>query len=106
METLKETTSILTKSYNKTASKRVKLTDLFIAFNLLLALIQYAYVKVAGNYPYNAFLSGLFCNLGTATLTGCLRMQVAAKTKTEERAYAEYLFCILILYLLVFNYLG
>ncbi|CAG9327137.1 unnamed protein product [Blepharisma stoltei] len=108
ISSLVESFGILKEKYTKETKKRTKLVDLFIGFNLVLATIQYIYMKVAGSFPFNAFLSAFFCSIGTAVLTVCLRMQVENKSagKSEEKAYVEYMFCCLILYLVSFNYLG
>lgn len=108
MDSLKEVARILESNYRKNTSSRTKLIDLFIVFNLLLAVIQYVYMKLAGDFPYNAYLAGFFCTLGTATLTSCLRMTIESKKtdKSEEKAFIEYMALCLLLYLVVFNYLG
>jgi oligosaccharyltransferase complex subunit epsilon len=108
MESVKEIAKILQANYLKNTSSRTKLIDLFILFNLVLTFVQYVYMKLAGNFPYNAFLAGFFCTLGTATLTSCLRMSVESKKaeKSEEKAFIEYMALCLLLYLVVFNYLG
>lgn len=108
MDSLKEVAKILESNYRKNTSSRTKLIDLFIVFNLILAVIQYAYMKIAGDFPYNAYLAGFFCTLGTATLTSCLRMTIESKKadKSEEKAFIEYMALCLLLYLVVFNYLG
>ena len=88
-------------------SKTFAFIDLFIVFNLSLALVQYVYMKVAGDFPYNAFLAGFFCTLGTATLSACLRMAIESKSeKSEEKAFIEYMALCLLLYLVSLNYLG
>ena len=108
MESVKEIVKILRANYSKSTSSRTKLIDLFISFNLVLSIVQYLYMKLAGNFPYNAFLAGFFCTLGTATLTSCLRMSIESKKseKSEEKAFIEYMALCLMLYLVVFNYLG
>ena len=108
MEVIKETYKVLYANYLKTTSQRTKLIDLFIAFNLALAVLQVVYMKVAGSFPYNAFLAGFFCTLGTATLSSCLRMSIESKKaeKSEEKAFIEYMVLCLLLYLVVLNYLG
>ena len=108
MKFIKETAGILSKNYSQKTSTRTMLIDLFIVYNVILTVIQLVYEKLISDYPFNSFLAGFFCTLGMATLTACLRTQVEYSTsnKTEERAYFEYLVCCLILYLVVFNYLG
>lgn len=94
--------------YQESTKPRTQLMDLFIVYCFLLSLIQFLYMKLAGSFPFNACLAGFFCSLGVATLTICLRTQITNKDvkKSEERVYIEYLFCCLILFLVVFNYLG
>lgn len=108
MEVIKETLRILSVQYEKSTSKRTRLIDCFIAFNLILAVLQYVYMKVAGNFPYNAFLAGFYCTLGTATLSSCLRMKIEGEKseKSDEKAFLEYMALCLLLYLVVLNYLG
>jgi oligosaccharyltransferase complex subunit epsilon len=108
MEVLRDTAQALYSNYQKSTSNRTKLIDLFIIFNLALAAIQYFYMKIAGNFPYNAFLAGFFCTLGTATLSSCLRMTIETKkaNTSEEKAFIEYMALCLLLYLVVLNYLG
>ena len=107
MEVVKETVKILRANYSKSTSKRTRLIDIFIAFNLFLTVLQYLYMKVAGDFPYNSFLAGFFCTLGTATLSSCLRMRIESnKEKSEEKAFLEYMGLCFLLYLVVLNYLG
>lgn len=107
MKFVNETKAILLKEYSKNTKTRTKLIDLFLVFNVVLSVIQLVYEKLVSDYPFNSFLAGFFCTTGIATLTACLRTQVEYQnTRTEERAYFEYLVCCLILYLVVFNYLG
>lgn len=108
MEVIKETVKILKVNYSKSTSKRTRLIDIFIAFNLILTALQYLYMKIAGDFPYNSFLAGFFCTLGTATLSSCLRMRIESKKseKSEEKAFLEYMALCLLLYLVVLNYLG
>ncbi|CAG9327738.1 unnamed protein product [Blepharisma stoltei] len=66
-------------------------------------------MKIAGSFPFNAFLSAFFCSIGTAVLAACLclRMQLENKSsgKTEEKVYVEYMLYCLILYLVSFLFI-
>jgi len=90
--------------YLKSTPVRAQLCDVYIAFCVLVAVLQYVYMKVAGDFPYNAFLAGFYCCIGVATLTVCLRVQLDSKRVQTE--YAEYLWCCLLIFLVSFNYLG
>ena len=105
---LTDIATTLWTQYKESTKPRTQLMDVLIAYTLFLSVLQFFYMKLAGSFPFNACLSGFFCSLGVATLTICLRTQVTNKDlkKSEEQVYIEYLFCCLILFLVVFNYLG
>jgi oligosaccharyltransferase complex subunit epsilon len=68
----------ITKIYDEYATqtpKKLQLADRLIVFCLILSALQFVYMKIAGNFPFNAFLAGFYCTLGTATFTICLRMK-------------------------------
>lgn len=94
--------------YRKETPARIQLLDLYIAFNLVLAALQFVYEKLSGSFPFNAFLSGFYCCVGTAALAIALRVHITDKEehKSEERVIGEWLVCNLLLFLTVFNYLG
>ena len=71
------------EAYNKSTPKKQKLIDGFIVFNIILSLIQLAYEKLVTDYPFNSFLAGFFCTMGTASLTACLRVQLGTSEKSE-----------------------
>ncbi|EEP76973.1 hypothetical protein UREG_01822 [Uncinocarpus reesii 1704] len=58
-------------------SQRTKLLDAFMAFLVLVGAVQFAYCVLAGNYPFNAFLSGFCAAVGQFVLTASLRMQTS-----------------------------
>jgi oligosaccharyltransferase complex subunit epsilon len=78
--------------------------DCYVVFCLVLAALQFTYMKVAGDFPYNSFLAGFFCSIGMATLTACLRLQL--ESKRAHSVYSEYMWCSFLLLLVSFNYLG
>jgi oligosaccharyltransferase complex subunit epsilon len=94
--------------YRSETSPRIQLLDLYIAFNLLLAALQFAYEKLSGSFPFNSFLAGFYCCVGAAALAVALRVHITDKDerKSEERIIGEWLICNLLLFLTVFNYLG
>ncbi|SPN96984.1 related to apoptotic cell death regulator DAD1 [Cephalotrichum gorgonifer] len=95
--------------YNKTTPQRTKLIDLFMVYLLVVAAIQLIYCVVVGDYPFNAFLSGFISAIGQFVLTASLRVQTNTTDKNEfptispERAFADYIFCSLILHFFVVN---
>lgn len=69
------------------------------------------YMLLVGSFPFNAFLSGFLCSVGILVFTVCLRMQTNPANKAEfefslERAYADYTFACLTLFLIVWNFIG
>ncbi|KAF2972249.1 hypothetical protein GQX73_g1225 [Xylaria multiplex] len=56
--------------YQKTTPQRTKLIDAFMTFLVIVGGLQFAYCILAGNYPFNAFLSGFSATVGQFVLTG------------------------------------
>ena len=94
--------------YKASTPVRIQLLDLYIAFNLILAVLQFVYEKLSGSFPFNAFLAGFFCCVGSAALAVALRVHITDKDehKSEERVIGEWVVCNLLLFLTAFNYLG
>lgn len=102
--------STFSTEYSKTPTK-LKAIDLFLVYAIFTALIQFAYMAMVGSFPFNAFLAGLFSCIGTAVLAVCLRMQANPDNKEfrdlpPERAFADWVLCSLVLYLVVMNFIG
>ncbi|KAJ0391848.1 hypothetical protein P43SY_006045 [Pythium insidiosum] len=96
--------------YQKTTPKKIKLIDGFLAYVLATGILQFIYCALVGNFPFNSFLSGFVCTVGVFVLAVSLRMQINPdnefRDRTEQRAFADYLFCNIILFLVVFNFMG
>eukprot|EP00271_Cylindrocystis_brebissonii_P014643 TRINITY_DN36081_c0_g1_i1.p1 TRINITY_DN36081_c0_g1~~TRINITY_DN36081_c0_g1_i1.p1 ORF type:complete len:114 (-),score=19.30 TRINITY_DN36081_c0_g1_i1:625-966(-) len=96
--------------YSKTPTK-LKAIDLFLVYSIATAVLQFLYMSLVGSFPFNAFLAGLLCCIGTSVLAVCLRMQANPDNKEfkdlpPERAFADYVLCSLVLYLVVINFIG
>ncbi|KAL4881246.1 DAD family-domain-containing protein [Aspergillus karnatakaensis] len=116
------------KQYLNTTPQRTLLLDAFMAFLVLVGGVQFVYCVVAGNYPFNAFLSGFCAAVGQFVLTASLRMQTSSSTDTvvgknaakgksvgrgeetggvsHERAFADYIFGSLILHFFCINFIN
>lgn len=72
--------------YVATLTPRLKLIDLFLVFLVALGILQFVYVLLVGNFPFNAFLGGFISCVGQFVLTVSLRLQIksATKFKSEE----------------------
>ncbi|KAJ5246081.1 hypothetical protein N7468_001064 [Penicillium chermesinum] len=111
------------------AIHRILLLDAFMAFLVLVGGVQFLYCVVAGNYPFNAFLSGFSAAVGQFVLTASLRMQTSDTGATSskpsskgknarfaedeqdtgishERAFADYIFGSLILHFFCINFIN
>ncbi|KIW99916.1 uncharacterized protein Z518_10844 [Rhinocladiella mackenziei CBS 650.93] len=120
--------------YLQDTPSRTMLLDVFMAFLVVIGVIQFLYCVLAGTYPFNAFLSGFCAAVGQFVLTASLRMQTserpplgassAAKKPTgkpidgvseelvedgkisTERAFADFIFGSLILHGFCVNFIN
>jgi len=65
------------------------LLDVFMAWLVVVGAIQFLYCVLAGNYPFNAFLSGFSAAVGQFVLTASLRMQTSERPPTSASAPAK-----------------
>ncbi|KAI9849214.1 MAG: oligosaccharyltransferase complex subunit epsilon [Thelocarpon superellum] len=111
----------LWKSYVNSTPQRVLLIDTFMAFLIVVGVLQFAYCVLAGNYPFNAFLAGFSATVGQFVLTedeaytiapASLRIQTNPENKAEfesvsdERAFADYIFGSLLLHFFCVNFIN
>ncbi|KAM0434615.1 hypothetical protein ACHAPT_003713 [Fusarium lateritium] len=98
--------------YIQDTPQRTKLIDVFLVFLVAVGALQFLYCVLAGNYPFNAFLSGFSATVGQFVLTISLRVQTSQSNKTEfpsvspERAFADYVVCSLILHFFCVNFIN
>jgi oligosaccharyltransferase complex subunit epsilon len=109
-ESLKHIVTSFVGSYQQTTAWKIRLIDSYIVFSGLVFMIQLIYIVLNGLYPMNSLLAGLIVCIGSITLTVSLRLQVNPVTKVDgysnEKAFAEYLFATLLLYIACINFLG
>jgi len=100
------------QKYLDTTPQRTKLIDAFMSFLVVVGVLQFVYCVIAGNYPFNAFLSGFSATVGQFVLTASLRIQTNAENKADfgevspERAFADYVFGSLILHFFCVNFIN
>ncbi|GAB0138860.1 hypothetical protein EsDP_00007082 [Epichloe bromicola] len=98
--------------YIKETPQRTKLIDVFLFFLVVVGGLQFLYCVLAGNYPFNAFLSGFCATVGQFVLTVSLRIQTTAANKSDfpavspERAFADFVVCSLILHFFCVNFIN
>jgi oligosaccharyltransferase complex subunit epsilon len=65
------------------------------------------YAKLVGTFPFNAFLAGFFCCVGTFVLTLSLRMKVSESGGNGGAAeFGGYALAMCVLFLASVNYMG
>ncbi|KAI1120912.1 defender against death DAD protein [Nemania abortiva] len=102
----------IVQHYQKTTPQRTKLLDAFMSFLVLVGGLQFVYCVLAGNYPFNAFLSGFSATVGQFVLTASLRIQTTEANKSEfpsvspERAFADFVVGSLILHFFCINFIN
>lgn len=104
------------RAYGEKVPAKLKAIDLFLCYVLFTGCAQFAYALIVGSFPFNAFLAGFLSCVGVFVLTVSLRMQIDERNRldpvnrwqsvTKERAYADWLFCNLVLHMAVLNFLG
>ncbi|KAG9248871.1 DAD family-domain-containing protein [Calycina marina] len=100
------------QNYRETTPQRMKLIDTFMAFLVLVGMLQFVYCILVGNFPFNAFLSGFGATVGQFVLTASLRIQTNVENRKEfgavspERAFADYVLSSLILHFFCVNFIN
>ncbi|KAH7399437.1 DAD/Ost2 [Pyrenochaeta sp. MPI-SDFR-AT-0127] len=98
--------------YVQKTPQRTKLLDTFMAFLVGVGALQFLYVVLVGNFPFNAFLSGFSATVGQFVLTASLRIQTNPENKADfasishERAFADFIFGSLLLHFFCVNFIN
>ncbi|KAJ9447752.1 Dolichyl-diphosphooligosaccharide--protein glycosyltransferase subunit DAD1 [Diplonema papillatum] len=104
--------SAFKKSYNDSTSHKLKVCDAFIVFFALNCFILFLYRGLVGSFPFNAYLGGLFSNMGMLIFTVCLRMQAAPANEpqfqgvTHESSFCDYSLCAVLLLFTSVHFMG
>ncbi|PRW59033.1 Dolichyl-diphosphooligosaccharide-- glycosyltransferase subunit DAD1 [Chlorella sorokiniana] len=106
IDTLREIITSFESAYRSTPTK-LKLLDAFSVCALLTAVLQFVYAKLVGTFPFNSFLAGFFCCVGTFVLTVSLRMKVSeGGSGSGPREFGGYALAMLTLFIAAWNYVG
>ena len=95
--------------YIKNSTLKTQLVDVFLLWTLATAATQLVYVILVGTFPFNAFLSSFFCHIGLFAFGASLRLSLSSsefKSITPEKAFGEFAFCALVLFFVVFSFMG
>lgn len=90
--TVSDVSAAISTTYNdyvNSLTPRLKLVDLFLGFLVLLGALQFVYVVLVGNFPFNAFLGGFISCVGQFVLTVSLRLQYNAVSTKPKLQHAE-----------------
>lgn len=93
-------------------SQKLRLIDTFLAFLVVVGIIQFGFCLIGGSFPFNAFLAGFSATVGQFVLTVALRLQsVSENTKLfngllPERAFGEYIFASLLLHFVLIHFIN
>ena len=103
--------SSVVSDWNTKSTFRTRLVDALCLYSAATALVQLVYVVLVGTtFPFNSFLSSFICHVGLFSLGASLRLQLTSddfkNSVTPERAYAEFSFCALTLFFIVFSFMG
>lgn len=104
------------RAYVSGVPRSLRMIDAVLAYVLWAGVVQFVYALAVGWFPFNAFLAGFLSCVSVFVLTVSLRMQVNHanvadpqnrwEKLTPQRAYADWLFCNLIVHMAIFNFIG
>lgn len=112
---LKSTIDTTINDYFKSLTPRLKLIDFFLIFLICLGILQFIYVILIGNFPFNAFLGGFISCVGQFVLLVSLRLQINDSNNTNnklfkgispERSFGDFIFASLILHFIVIHFIN
>lgn len=92
--------------------QKLRLIDTFLAFLVVVGIIQFSFCLLGGSFPFNAFLGGFSATIGQCVLTVGLRLQNSDSNKDlfngllPERAFGEYILASLILHFVIIHFIN
>ncbi|KAJ2161349.1 Dolichyl-diphosphooligosaccharide-protein glycosyltransferase subunit dad1 [Coemansia sp. RSA 552] len=109
--TAREILGKLTRDYTASTPLRLRVIDAYMVFCMAVGLLQFVYCVLAGSFPYNAFLAGFGSAAACFVFAANLRIKTNPKNAGQfagspEGAFAEFVFCHIVLHFVVANFLG
>ena len=104
MDSFKEIFGKVKDDYLAKQTMKTRMVDAFVVYCAVTAISQLAYCILVGTYPFNSFLSGFICHVALFSLGISLRSN--ASNKVQEGALADFVFCGLVLFFVVFSFMG
>lgn len=93
-------------------NQKLRLIDTFLAFLVVIGLLQFSFCIIVGNFPFNGFLGGFISAVGQFVLTVSLRLQCLESNHDHfigifpERALGDYIFASLLLHFVVIHFIN
>ena len=105
-----EVVNALRKDYGQNQSMKSKMIDAWMLYCFATAMVQLFYCIMVGTFPFNSFLAGFLCHVAMFALGASLRYQVTTPDEfdniSSERATVDFIFCHLVLFFVVFSFMG
>ena len=98
----------LKEKYSKQSSL-LRGFDAIAFFSFLVAIFQIIYSAITGAYPFESMISSICGSLGFLVLVIALRFHLTPSidsTVTQEGSFVEFLFCLTLLFLFVWNFMN
>ena len=98
---LSEAFQMASERYYRETHPKMRLLDNLILLSLAVFFIQVVYGVTFNRDPFNSFIAGLFCSLGTFALAASLRVQLtdyAFDNYADRKKIFEYCICSFLLY--------
>ncbi len=102
----------IVKDYKKSVNMKIKMIDAWCVYCIVTCFVQILYRMMVGTYPFNSFLAGVFCHIAMAALGVSLRYTITNNNEKDfqavslERAVADFVFCHMVLFFIVFSFMG
>ena len=104
MDQVKQIFSTVKDDYLTKQTMKTRMIDAFVVYCALTALVQLIYCVLVGTYPFNSFLSGFICHVALFSLGVSLRWN--ANEGIQEGNLADFVFCGLVLFFVVWSFMG
>lgn len=97
------------KEYYNRQTSLIRGFDAFIVFGIMVTCLQIVYAGITGAHPFNSMVSGICGASGFFILVLSLRLHLTEDVKsgiTPSRAFVDFVLCLLLLFLFVWNFMN
>eukprot|EP00474_Spongospora_subterranea_P010633 CRZ11091.1 hypothetical protein [Spongospora subterranea] len=105
----------LVQDYWSTTPRRLQLIDAYLVYIVATGLVQALYCFLAGSFPFNSFLAGFLSCVASFVFGVSLRFQTSSPSQfridksrsiCDERAFADWVACNVLLHLVILTFIG